>query len=257
MTQLYGVRGQNQHGIDLYARLTEPARYEVYQCKRLATFAGSDVEKAVGKFLKGKWRDKARAFRMMTSHPIEDTKIADAIVAAQTQLNNHDVEFEVLGKEQISAWLKDQPRIVDDFFSRAWVEAFCGPDILPALERRLNAEAVARYRLRLGRFYEVLFNRYDPGIPVKSVIGDKELPLKERFVIPEIFGSLANDEHEQKAEAVPTPSADADGKGQKVSPSVAIAGLRTRFDVDRWIGQSQRSVILGGPGTGKSALLRT
>src|SRR5580704_12761610 len=59
-TQLYGVRGQKQHGIDLYVRLTEPARYEVYQCKRLATFEANDVTKAVHKFLKGKWHDKAK-----------------------------------------------------------------------------------------------------------------------------------------------------------------------------------------------------
>jgi len=257
MTQLYGIRGQKQHGIDLYVRLTEPGRYEVYQCKRLATFEPDDIAKAVDKFLKGKWRDKAKAFRVMTSHPIEDTKIADAVVAAQTRLDEHRIDFELLGQEQISTWLKDQPRIVDDFFSRGWVEAFCGPEALPALEKRLNAETVARYRLRLKRFYEVLFSRYDAGIPVRAVIGDKELPLKERFVLPEIVGSLANDNREQKAEVVPTPSVDVDGTGQKVSPSVAIVALRTRFEVDRWISQSQRSVILGGPGSGKSALLRT
>ena len=133
------------------------------------------MKKPSTKFLEGKWRDKAKAFKIMTAHPIEDTKIADAIIAAQTQLSKHDIEFEVLGKEQISTWLKDQPRIVDDFFSRGWVEAFCGPGILPVLERRLNAEAVARYRIQLKRFYEVLFNRYDPGIPVAAVIGEKEL----------------------------------------------------------------------------------
>lgn len=257
MTQLYGVRGQKQHGIDLYVRLTEPARYEVYQCKRLATFDASDIEKAVTKFLEGKWRDKAKAFKIMTAHPIEDTKIADAIIATQEQLSKEDIEFEVLGKEQISTWLKDQPRIVDDFFSRVWVEAFCGPESLPVLEKRLNAEAVARYRIQLKRFYEVLFNRYDPGIPVAAVIGEKEFPLKERFVLPEIFSSLANDSHERKAGTEPTPSVDVDGRSHKVSPAIAVAGLRTRFDVDRWLGQSQRSVILGGPGSGKSALLRT
>jgi energy-coupling factor transporter ATP-binding protein EcfA2 len=253
MTQLYGVRGQKQHGIDLYVRLAEPARYEVYQCKRLETFEADDIVKAVDMFLKGKWRHIAKAFKIMTSYPIEDTKIADAIVTAETRLSEHDIEFEVLGQEQLSSWLKDQPRIVDDFFSRGWVEAFCGSAILPAFEKRLNAEMVARYRLRLKRFYEVLFNRYDPGIPVRAVIGDEELPLKERFVLPDIFGSVSNDSREQKAKATP---ADVEGKGQKVSPSVAVAGLRTRFDVDRWISQSHRSVILGGPGSGKSALLR-
>jgi len=192
----------------------------------------------------------------MTSHPIEDTKIADAVVAAQTMLSKHDVAFEVLGQEQISTWLKDQPRIVDDFFSRGWVEAFCGPGAHLTIEKRLNAETVARYRLRLKRFYEILFNRYDPGIPVRAVIGDKELPLKARFVLPEIFANLATDNREQKAEFPAISQPDVAGKEQKVSPSIAIA-LRTRFNVDRWLCQSKRSVILGGPGSGKSALLRT
>lgn len=30
---IYGVKGQKQHGIDLLARLSDPLRYEVYQCK--------------------------------------------------------------------------------------------------------------------------------------------------------------------------------------------------------------------------------
>jgi len=94
-SQLYGVRGQNQQGIDLYARLTEPARYEVYQCKRLKAFEADDIANAVGKFLKGKWGDKAKAFWIMTSHTIEDTEIADAIVAEQTRLSEHGIELGV------------------------------------------------------------------------------------------------------------------------------------------------------------------
>ena len=70
------------------------------------------ITTAAEKFLKGKWRDKAKAFRIMTSHHIEGTKIADAIIAAQSRLGTDEIEFEVLGKEQISTWLKDQPRIV-------------------------------------------------------------------------------------------------------------------------------------------------
>jgi hypothetical protein len=62
----------------------------------------------------------------MTSHPIEDTKIGDAIEAEAKRLEALDIAFEVIGQERLSQWLKDQPRIVDDFFSRAWVEEFCG-----------------------------------------------------------------------------------------------------------------------------------
>jgi hypothetical protein len=49
--QLYGVKGQKQHGIDLYVRLSDPFRYEVDQCKRLASFTATDVTKAVDTFL--------------------------------------------------------------------------------------------------------------------------------------------------------------------------------------------------------------
>jgi hypothetical protein len=55
--QLYGVKGQKQHGIDLYVRLSDPLRYEVYQCKKLASFTASDVKKTVDAFLEGNWRD--------------------------------------------------------------------------------------------------------------------------------------------------------------------------------------------------------
>ena len=38
----------------------------------------------------------------MTSHPIEGTRIAVAIVAAEMQLSNHDIEFEVLRVRQMN-----------------------------------------------------------------------------------------------------------------------------------------------------------
>jgi len=260
-TQLYGVKGQAQHGIDLYVRLTDPLRYEVYQCKKLAALTADDITRAVGKFLAGKWHDRSSAFRIMTSRLIEDTKIAEAIEAAAKRLEAQEIAFEVLGAVQISTWLKDQPRLVDDFFSRQWVEAFCGTDALQQLGRRLNAEDVAKYRRELKKFYEVLFNRHDPGIPVHTRIGDHEIPLRERFVVPEVYGSLGGNiadrepaTRDNRAEAVESPSSE--GNNQPLSIPVAIQEIRVRSDADRWISQGQRSVILGSPGSGKSALLR-
>lgn len=124
------------------------------------------------------------------------------------------------------------------------------------MQQRLNARDVARYRSRLKRFYEVLFNHYDPGIPVRAAIGDREIPLKERFVLPEIFGSATNEGREQEPQASSSSSINADGTVRYASSPAAISGLRARYDADRWAGQSQRSVILGGPGSGKSAFLR-
>jgi hypothetical protein len=111
-TTLYGVKGQKHHGIDLLARLSDPLRYEVYQCKKLECYTGADVRKAVDVFLDGKWRDQSKAFRIMTSHPIEDTKIADAIETEAARLEALGITFEVWGQERFSTWLKtNQPSL--------------------------------------------------------------------------------------------------------------------------------------------------
>jgi hypothetical protein len=259
---LYGVKGQKQHGIDLLARLSDPLRYEVYQCKRLVSFTAADVKKAVDAFLIGKWRNQSKAFRIMTSHQIEDTKIADAIETEARRLETLDITFEIWGQERFSSWLKDQPAIVDDFFSRAWVEEFCGTDAANGLTRRMNAEKVAEYRVKLRKFYQMIFNRHDPGIPVPTRIGQQELQLRDRFVIPEVYGALGASPGGKESSIRPADSgADA---SRETSGAVAsapeptpVGEIKVRFDVDRWLSQGQRSVILGGPGSGKSALLRT
>jgi hypothetical protein len=258
--QLYGVKGQPQHGIDIYIRLAEPARYEVYQSKKLESLTAGDIANATDKFIRGKWFGRSKAFRIMTSHEIEDTKIAEAIEAAGTRLEKEGIEFEVLGALQISLWLKDEPRVVDDFFSRAVVEAFCGADAIAKIGHRLNSEQVARYRRELRRFYEVVFNRNDPGIPVRTRIGDHEIPFRDRFVVPDVYAAPSSDVRRREPAGDERPkavrSALLEGGEPPPSASIPIQQIRVRSDADRWISQAQRSVILGSPGSGKSVLLR-
>jgi hypothetical protein len=260
--QLYGVRGQKQHGIDFYVRLSDPPRHEVYQCKRLESFTGTDVKKAVDKFLDGKWHDQSKAFRIMTSHLIEETQIADAIEMQAQRLDALGIEFEVIGRERLSEALKDHPRIVDDFFSRSWVEAFCGGDAARLLGRRMNGEKVAEYRVRLNEFYRMIFNRHDPGIPVPTQIGEVELQLRDRFVVPDVYGSLGTvataGERAERSTSEKTSSSDqADAMSHERREATSVGEIKIRVDVDRWLSQGNRFVILGGPGSGKSALLRT
>lgn len=260
--QLYGARGQKQHGIDFYVRLSDPPRHEVYQCKRLASFIESDVKKAVDKFLDGKWRDKSKAFRILTSHTIEETQIVDALEVQAQRLNALGIEFEVIGRERLSEILKDHPRIVDDFFSRSWVEAFCGGEAAQLLGRRMNGAKVAEYRSRLNEFYRMIFNRHDPGIPVPTQIGEAELQLRDRFVVPDVYGSLgavgASGERVERSTSEESSSPDrADANSRESREATSVGEIKTRVDVDRWLSQGRRSVILGGPGSGKSALLRT
>src|SRR4051812_34446875 len=56
--QLSGIRGQNQGGIDLFARPSLGVKYRVYQCKREKTFGPAKLKAAVEKFLKGNWVKK-------------------------------------------------------------------------------------------------------------------------------------------------------------------------------------------------------
>jgi energy-coupling factor transporter ATP-binding protein EcfA2 len=130
------------------------------------------------------------------------------------------------------------------------------------LGKRLNAEQVAEYRDKLKKFYQMIFNRHDPGIPVPTRIGQEEFQLRDRFVIPEVYGALGASSRGRESSTRSTDSEAAAPAGTDRfaarSPEPASVGeINVRVDVDRWLSQGQRSVILGGPGSGKSALLRT
>lgn len=260
-SQLYGIKGQEQYGIDLYVRSSDPPHYEVYQCKKIENFSATTISKAVDKFLKGTWHNRTKAFRIMTSHPIEDAKIAEAIEAAAEILEARQITFEVLGETQISDWLKGKPRIVDEFFSRPWIEPFCGPDALKELGHRLSADDVAKYRKELKRFYETLFGRHDPGIPVAVQLGEHEISFRERFTAPDVFASTRNEfinRSATKVERNSMPENDTGSSERRSTPSASasLPDIRIRSGIDRWLSQAQRSVLLGGPGSGKSVLLR-
>jgi hypothetical protein len=78
--QLYGVPGQNQEGIDIYARSSQDGKHRVYQCKRLKHLIPSDIRDAVTRFLEGKWANKASFFVFCTSYQANETQIAEEIV---------------------------------------------------------------------------------------------------------------------------------------------------------------------------------
>src|SRR3954454_11737381 len=53
--QLYGTRGQNQQGIDIYVRLADADGYESYLCKRVQSVNARLITDAVERFLEGTW----------------------------------------------------------------------------------------------------------------------------------------------------------------------------------------------------------
>jgi hypothetical protein len=56
---LYGVRGQNQQGIDVLVRFSDGG-HRLIQCRRIETLTPQKIADAVDDFLTGKWADQAR-----------------------------------------------------------------------------------------------------------------------------------------------------------------------------------------------------
>jgi hypothetical protein len=124
--QLFGTRGQDQSGIDIYSRMFVDS-YVTYQCKRYETFKDDDVAKAVAKFLKDEWAEKSQRFVLCTSHSMVRRQRATAIEKAAKDLSAHEpnsVAFDVWDAEALSVKLKSHPDLVREFFGPAWLERF-------------------------------------------------------------------------------------------------------------------------------------
>lgn len=267
----YGVRGDDQEGIDLFARLQDGG-YATYQCKRVQGFSPRLIKGAVSEFKGGEWYPRSRRFVLCTSESLGSRVRSDAVRDAAATLGGTDLV--VWDADALSLSLKDHPDLVDDFFGRAWAEAFNGPEAAHALGQRLDAAETADLRLRLGRFYASVFAKHDPGILNAGGAKSQPLPLSRRYVPPDVFVTPLADPLEQDAPALPPlPTAGlsllniADDyvdliEGGRVHPpekTVPVAPSspeELRVGIDEWLGRSQRSVVLAGPGGGKSALLR-
>lgn len=134
----FGVRGQKQEGIDLYAR-TQDGSWWAIQCRRVENLTDADVRQAVADFEAGAWRDRADKFILCTSYPAVRTELAEAIVELTEQLamKPRPVAFEVWDAEAISRRLKNHGELVRAFFGPAWLQAFLPESVRADLDGRL------------------------------------------------------------------------------------------------------------------------
>jgi len=261
--QMYGARGQDQQGIDIYARSHSGTGYRVYQCRRVERFGPASIRDAITDFLQGKWAQSADTFVLCTSHTTVATQYADEIEKQAQRLGERKVTFAVWDAAYLATRLKPEPRLVDDFFSRPYTVAFCGEEAATVLKERLDARQVLEYRTKLRQLYRSVFSKHDPGIPVRPQLGGGDIPLSERYVTPDIV--VENISH-----GAPQPDAAVEHTAKDAEPSFATGnrgatikpgGGETRrytakMPIDAWLSQSDHSVVLGVPGSGKSALLR-
>jgi hypothetical protein len=110
---LYGVQGDHQQGIDIVATQRGVDAYETwaYQCKRYKEYTPSKLEEAAGKM-----NHPADYYVLMLSIPA---------TAAMRQIADEHANLFLWDSKDIARKLKNYPAIVEDFFGRAWREAFC------------------------------------------------------------------------------------------------------------------------------------
>lgn len=259
--QLYGTRGQKQHGIDLFARLKEGTGYRVYQCKNVEDLTAAKIRASVGEFLKGKWSDRAHSLVICTTDDLGAAQKADELVVQTQRMHEAGKTLFVWDESALSAMLKLLPSVVDDFFGREWVSEFCGATAAEQLGNRLDATRTSEFRRECGSLYRQVFNQHDPGLPVGAHQLIPSLSIYERFVMPDVMESRTSQALSDQVYAARI--------GESASPGVrtrtgsgrqketrAVTEVPARLVAQQWLASGSRFVILGGPGTGKSSLLR-
>jgi hypothetical protein len=166
--KLYGTRGQDQQGIDAYARLRtagagptagpDSRPYAVLQSRRVKRLTASNIDGAIADFLAGDWPAETGTYIFATSYDLTDTGLDAALRRAAESLDEKGIEFLPWGSVQVSERLRSHADLVDDFFGRAWVEPFCGPEGLEQVRDRLVFADAQTLRERLAVHYVAVFD---------------------------------------------------------------------------------------------------
>ena len=256
--RIYGEHGEAQEGIDLYVRRAT-GDYATWQCKRYQKVTASDIKEAVTKFLDGHWASRTKSFRLAVAPSLNATKLAEEIERQRKRCEAVKVTFEPLDRDRLSLMLKDHPDLVDDFFGRSWVKAFNGPEAAASLSgRKLTREQRLNARRFILTLYATHFQTVDGGIPAAAP-GFRgavpRVPVFDRYVEPAI--ELVESTLEQGQVLATQPGSDTEDAGKR-APATGFRRreIRTKITLSAGLADSDRFLLLGGPGFGKSAALR-
>ncbi|GAA4026982.1 NACHT domain-containing protein [Streptomyces plumbiresistens] len=280
--KLFGVPGQAQGGIDAYARLpldlahgeSSGRDYITLQSRRIRTLTAAKIEKAVDDLLAGEWAAKTARFHFATSFDLQDTKLDTAIREQTERLAELKITFVPWGVQEVSSSLKDQPRIVDDFFGRPWVERFCGTDAAQDLAHNLPQQDSRELRAELRDLYHAVFSAQggvhpvDDGEPAGTFVVLDVDPSRQR---PDRFDA---EQPESAAEDEPPAQDPGDGHTYIASrlgdsrqsfrsahqllrhSNQAGPATGATMAADEWLASGKYRLLIGRPGAGKSSLLR-
>ena len=149
-----GTPGQNQDGIDIFARRKD-GFYNVYQCKRHNNFSTTDLDNVINKFRKSDYYKKCRKFYICTSYELNSTQIQDAFLEHKSALERNNIELIKWDKKKLSSILKNYPDIVYDFFSIEWVKRFNGEESLTKIFKITEKEILQQFGFASGELISI------------------------------------------------------------------------------------------------------
>lgn len=272
---LYGLRGQHQAGIDVYARTAPtlgaqqaPGRsFVALQSRRVKKLTAASIASAVTDFLEGEWADRCSRFYYATSTSLRDTKLDAAVRSATDRLAHEGIEFIPWGAEELSERLRDEPRLVDDFFSRTWVGAFCGEDRAAELSLRISPEQARAARDALGKLYRAAFHAQGaPATVTGTTASELSYVILDTQPVTTELPSRASAPAEQPEQTVSIlPMQEYVGtsrmvhrrrpRSQRKNPLRSSEGGATRTPADEWAESTHLRLLVGAPGSGKSSFL--
>lgn len=104
----YGVQGEAQEGIDLFARLSS-GRYHCWQAKRHKSFGAAKLRDAVDLFLDGPWAEKTDEFTLAVQASLQSTAVQREIEKQTKRCKQKGIAFNAIDGEELSRRLREHP----------------------------------------------------------------------------------------------------------------------------------------------------
>lgn len=123
---MYGLPGQNQQGFDCYVRLDDD-KYILFQCKKVKTFKKDDLKEVLKIWQNGTWYNKTKTFVLFSSNNLQDNTFLDEFESEKSRLGKENIQIEIWGSLRIDGKLRNNPKIVEQFFGISWRNKFCNP----------------------------------------------------------------------------------------------------------------------------------
>jgi len=283
----YGVKGDEQQGIDIFARKKDQ-NHIVLQCKKQKGFGPQKIKQAINKFIEDNssiskdnkdkqypapnWLELADTFILCIQEELTKQR-TDALIKGNQDLSNYKISLIPWGQKELSRKLKEHPDLVNDFFGIEWVKIFCKEKDYHQCLNQLDIKQIEALRERLIQFYEYYFDQYDLGI-TSQIIDKSTTKIDKRYIIPDViieqeivFETIPKESKNQiqafnseedwiQDEYLSSGKIKNDEKKKRYFSKQTTHKNQKRIPILDWFDTSQNLILLGEPGSGKSSFLR-